>query len=279
VDGPGIIVASLSVPQPRGPSKTPWQYHSRSDLHSKVACWAVLFDLLQQSALMRSHATSGKIVFGINHELRDFATARKKVLDLVIARPSGPATKETLADLAQRYRVVLDSAQRTRLAALPELRRAPVGAVLMALEAKAAMTEHVKALPRLYDELNSSHQTVHGASRQALAVGLVMVNAASTFVSPDLNKTPGAAVVLSKHSQPAASAAVVAKVKEIPRRTASTTEGYDGLGIIVISAINDGTTPVSLVTTPPAPPRGDLFYYDNMITRVANEYDTTFKSI
>lgn len=279
MDGPDIIASTLSVPQPRGPSKALWQYHSRSDLHSKVACWAVLFDLLQQSALMRSHAQSGKIVFGINHELRDFATARKKVLDLVIARPSGPATKETLADLAQRYRVVLNSAQRTKLAALPELRRAPVGAVLMALEAKAAMTEHVKALPRLYDELNSSHQTVHGASRQALAVGLVMVNAASTFVSPDLNKTPGAAVVLSKHSQPAASAAVVAKVKEIPRRTASTTEGYDGLGIIVISAINDGTSPVSLVTAPPAPPSGDIFYYDNMITRVANEYDTTFKSI
>jgi hypothetical protein len=149
----------------------------------------------------------------------------------------------------------------------------------MALEAKATMTEHVKALPRLYDELNSSHQTVHGASRQALAVGLVMVNAASTFVSPDLNKTPGAAVVLSKHSQPAAAAAVVAKVREIPRRTASTTEGYDGLAIILISATNDGTTPVSLVTAPPAPPRADIFYYDNMITRVANEYDTTFKSI
>ncbi|GIU95182.1 MAG: hypothetical protein KatS3mg012_1639 [Gaiellaceae bacterium] len=279
MDGPDIIVSSLSVPQPRGPSKTPWQYHSRSDLHSKVACWAVLFDLLQHSALMRSHARSGKIVFGINHELRDFATARKKVLDLVVARPSGPTTKETLADLARRYRVVLDSAQAARLATLPELRRAPVGAVLMALEAKAAMTEHVKALPRLYDELNSSHQTIHGASRQALAVGLVMINAASTFVSPDLNKVPGAEVVLSKHSQPAAAAAVVAKVREIPRRTASATEGYDGLGIIVISAINDGTTPVSLVTAPPAPPPGDIFYYDNMITRVANEYDTTFKSI
>jgi hypothetical protein len=279
VDGPDITIASLSVPQPRGPSKTPWQYHSRSDLHSKVACWAVLFDLLQQSALMRRHATSGKIVFGINHELRDFATARKKVLDLVIARPSGSATKETLSDLARRYHVVLDARQQKKLAALPELRRAPVGAVLMALEAKAAMTEHVKALPRLYDELNSSHQTVHGASRQALAVGLVMVNASSTFVSPDLNKTPGAPVVVSTHSQPAAAAAVVAKVREIPRRTGSTTEGYDGLGIILVSATNDGTTPVSLVASPPAPPPGDILYYDNMITRVAHEYDAAFKSI
>lgn len=279
MDGPDIIVASLSVPHPRGPSKAPWQYHSRSDLHSKIACWAVLFDLLQQSSLMRMHATSGKIVFGINHELRNFATGRKKVLDLVIARPSGKATKETLADLARRYHVVLDAANFKKLAALPVLQRAPVGAVLLALEAKAAMTEHVKALPRLYDELNSSHQTVHGASRQALAVGLVMVNASATFVSPDLNKSPGAPVVVSKHSQPAAAASVVAKVKEIPRRTANTTEGYDGLGIIVISAINDGISPVTLLSSPPAPLPGDIFYYDNMVTRVANEYDTTFNSI
>jgi len=149
----------------------------------------------------------------------------------------------------------------------------------MALEAKAAMTEHVKALPRLYDELNSSHLTVHGASRQALAVGLVMVNASRTFISPDLNKTPGQPQVVSHHSQPAAAAAVVAKVKEIPRRGGSATEGYDGLGIVVVSAVNDGVTPVSLVSLPPAPPPGDIFYYDNMVTRVANEYDTTFKSI
>ncbi|HEX6702134.1 MAG TPA: hypothetical protein VF101_15505 [Gaiellaceae bacterium] len=279
MDGPAIIAASLSLPQARGSSKTPWQYHSRSDLHSKVACWAVLFDLLQQSALMKSHAAQGKIVFGINHEFRDFATGRKKVLDLVIARPSGSTTTETLADLAYRYHVVLDSAQAKTLATLPELRRAPAGAVLVALEAKAAMTEHVKALPRLYDELNSSHQTVHGASHQALAVGLVMVNAATTFISPDLNKSPGAALVVSKHSQPAAAASVVAKVREIPRRTSSATAGYDGLGIIVVSATNDGATPVSLITSSPAPPPGDIFYYDNMVTRVANEYDTTFKAI
>lgn len=52
---------------------------------------------------------------------------------------------------------LFNAAQATKLGSLPELPRAPVGAVLMALEAKAAMTEHVKALPRLYDELNSSH--------------------------------------------------------------------------------------------------------------------------
>jgi hypothetical protein len=279
MDGPKIIAASLSVAHPRGPSKALWQYHSRSDRHSKVACWAVLFDLLQQSRLMRSHAATGKIIFGINHKLTDFATGRDKVLDLVIARPSGQATKETLTDLATRYGIVLDASQTAKLTALPDLYRAPVGAVLMALEAKAAMTEHVKALPRLYDELNSSHLTTHGASNQALAVGLVMVNVSSTFVSPDLNKTLGQAQVISQHKQPAAAAAVVAKVREIPRRTGGSAHGYDGLGIVVVSAQNDGTTPFGLVSALPAPPPGDMFHYDNMVTRVANEYDTTFKNI
>lgn len=279
MEGPSIIAASMSRPYPRGSGKVPWQYHSRSDLHSKVACWAALFDLLRQSALMQRHAAAGKVVFGVNHELRDFTTGRKKVLDLVIARPVGAPTDETLTQLAARYAIVLDPQQDAALATLPVLRRAPVGAVLVALEAKAAMTEHVKALPRLYDELNSSHLTVHGASSQALAVGLVMVNFATSFVSPDLNKAPGAQQVVSKISQPGAAAAVIAKVKEIPRRAGAGTTGYDGLGIVAVSAVNDGTTPVCLVRAPPAPQPGDIFFYDNMITRVANQYDATFAGI
>lgn len=42
------------------------------------------------------------------------------------------------------------------------------------------MTAHSKALPRLFDELNSSHQIVHGASSHALSVGFAMVNASDT---------------------------------------------------------------------------------------------------
>jgi hypothetical protein len=279
MDGPDIVVASMSVAQPRGPSKRPWQYHSRSDLHSKVACWAVLFDLLQQSALMRAHAAGGKIVFGVNHKLTDFRTGKQKDLDLVIARPDGIPTSRSLADLAAEYHVVLGTSQQNRLNALPPIHRAPVGAVLVALEAKAAMTEHVKALPRLYDELNSSHQIVHGASNQALAVGLAMINASPTFISPDRNKTQGVPLAVTVHDQPRVAAAVVEMVRnKLPRRSTGSGAGYDGLAILVVSASNDGT-PVTLVTGPPSPPVGDIFHYENMITRVANEYDTTFRGI
>ena len=52
MDGPAILVSNMSVPRVRDNDGRLWQYHSRSDLHSKVACWGVLFDLLQQSALL-----------------------------------------------------------------------------------------------------------------------------------------------------------------------------------------------------------------------------------
>jgi hypothetical protein len=143
----------------------------------------------------------------------------------------------------------------------------------MALEAKAVMTAHSKARPRLYDELNSSHLTVHGASSQALAVGFVMVNVSPTFVSPLL--PPG---TVSRHAQPAATISSIEKVKEIPRRVGTTGAGFDGLAIVLVSAANDGS-PITLEFGAPAPQPGEIFYYDNMIARVANEYDTRFASI
>jgi hypothetical protein len=242
----------------------------------------VLFDLLQQSRLLRQHAQQGKVVLGVNHQMRDFGTGRKKKLDLVVARPSGDVSEFSLVDLATKWNVLLTPAQQAALAALPPLYQGEVGAVLVALEAKATMTAHIKSKPRLYDELNSSHLTIHGASRQALAVGLMMVNASTTFISTDLNDVPpgpGVASVVSSHRQPQDTIGIIEKVREIPRRTATATEGYDGLGLIVVDAKNDGVTPVALVTRPPAVPVGDVLHYDTMVTRVANEYDTTFRNI
>ena len=74
----------------------------------------------------------------------------------------------------------------------------PVGAVLVALEAKACMTAHVKSLPRLYDELNSSHLCVHGASGPgSFAIAYVQVNQArdvhlsNHHPSKDIARRPG----------------------------------------------------------------------------------------
>ncbi len=281
--GPQILSRFLTEPGPADQYGQRWQYNSRSDRHSKVGSWGVAFDLLAQSGLLRSHAAQRKVVLGVNHEMRDFATGRKKDLDLVIARPDGPVPVggPSLRTLAFHYGIQLTDDERRELDALPDIPVAAVGAVLVAMEAKACMTAHVKSLPRLYDELNSSHLCVHGASRQALAIGYVQVNNADEFFSSVKNSermAAGLAPKVTRHRQPADTLRVIGKVAEIPRRSHREGNGFDAIGITVVDLRNDGS-PVSLVTGPPAPPSGDNFHYDSMIVRMGNEYDTTFGRI
>lgn len=280
--GPQILVRRLRTPAEPDRHGNRWQYHSRSDRHSKVGCWGVALDLLVASSLLRSHVEQGKIVLGVNHTMRDFATGRKKDLDLVIARPAGDVTDnaKTFEDLAHQYGIELTSEERGVLDTIPPFRVGPVGAVLVALEAKACMTAHVKALPRLYDELNSSHLCVHGASKQALAIAYVQVNAASEFISPVANNGPFGAdgPMITTHRQPTDLRRVIQKVGEIPRRSASSEVGFDGIGVTVLDFRNDGG-PVSVVEVPPAPQPGDQFHYSSMVIRMANEYDTVFARI
>jgi hypothetical protein len=279
--GPDILVRSLSELSRRDRYGNEWQYHSRSDHHSKVACWGIVFDLLRTSPLLRRHVDAGTVHFGINHEMRDFVHDRKKNLDLVLctssATPKGAAA--TLASIRVEYGICLSGAEEAELARLPTLTRAPVGAVLMALEAKACMTAHQRALPRLYDELNSSHLTVHGATDQAIAAGFVMVNAAEQYLSPDMNKANRAfAPAWSRHAQPRDALLAVDKVRQLPKRSKTGETGYDALAIVVVDCPNDGS-PVRLVTAPPAPQPGDIYNYTSMIDRLAHIYATRFKDL
>ena len=87
--GPDILVRTLSkattgTGNSRFAHGNVWQYHSRSDRHSKVACWALVFDLLRHCALLREHASSGRVGLGINHEMQDFRNRKRKNLDLVV---------------------------------------------------------------------------------------------------------------------------------------------------------------------------------------------------
>jgi len=277
--GPAILVRTLSSTSRRDRSGNLWQYHSRSDHHSKVACWGVIFDLLATTPLLRRHVAAGAVCFGINHEMRDFVHDRKKNLDLVLCTPSGGATKDTLVSIASGYDIKLTDEERTVLKGLPTLVRAPVGSVIMALEAKACMTAHQRALPRLYDELNSSHLTVHGASDQAIAVGFAMVNLADHYLSPDLNKKNRSTdPEWSEHKQPRDAQLAIDKIKQLPRRSKAGDVGYDALSIVVIDMPNDGT-PVALVEKPPAPQQGDIYHYDSMMGRLSGIYATRFKDL
>jgi hypothetical protein len=281
VDGPKIIAHTLSLPAIPDKHGNVWQYHSRSDRHSKVACWAILYDLLQHSDLLAKHIAANKVTFGINRKMRDFRTNRTKNLDLVISRPGASELRHpaSMKDLSLRWGIRLTGEQQRVLSTLPPLREGSAGNVLVALEAKACMTAHIKALPRLFDELTSSYSTIHGDTDQALAVGFAMINASRTFLSADMNKydiSEGAATV-NEHPPHAAQRAID-KVRELDRRKGSSAVGFDAFGVIVVSMRNDGS-PVELVTGPPAPKPDDVDSYQRMIGRIAQRYDTSFHGI
>lgn len=255
----------------RTPSPESWQYHSRGGRHSLTACWGVLFDLLMNSSLLRQHVQDGKVVFGLDHKMHDYAANRAKNLDLVIARPheGGWTTKRQprhFSQLPDAFDMVLTPAQLLMLEQIPNPFEGAVGAVHLALEAKACMTAFSKSYPRLYDELNSSHAVIHGASNRALAVGLAIINVADEFVSPVGTR--------NKHNQPRDALGAIAKVEQLPRRSGDEGSGYDGLAIVLLDLANDGST-VTLAGEPSVPVN---YEYDRMIVRIANEYDVRFRN-
>ena len=250
-----------------------------------------MFDLLLHSPLLREHAGNARVGFGINCELSDFQTARKKNLDLVIARPAretplgvkrGNRIKRpiiTFVDLKDEYEVQLTRAEQELLDGIPSFRRVSVGTVCVALEAKAVMTAHIKALPRLHDELDSSHLTIHGHADHSIAAALATINAADTFISSDLNKVDLATQdpVVSRHEQPKDTDRTIEKVLEIRRRTRPGEQGFDALGIMLVKLRNDGS-PCAIVAGDHA---GALRQYDYaaLIERVTSQYHAKFQGI
>lgn len=259
-----------------------WQYQPRSDHHSKVPCWGVLFDLLLTSRLLRDHFREGRVAFGINHVMRDFKTTREKNLDLVICTPGTPAgarrASPDFRDLAEEWEIELDNEAKALLDGLPAIKNAPVGEVHLALEAKACMTAHRKARPRLYDELSSSHQTIHGSAVNAIAAAFVMVNAADEFISPGRNRHRLAEhpAMITKHRQPDDTIAVLDKIRELPRRASTQETGFDALACVVVKCRNDGKSPFTIESQPPAVDPGNVLHYDNMIRRAAKLYESRF---
>lgn len=288
-NGLDTLARSISVATSGSPGGKPcqhgntWQYHPLSDRHSKIACWAFLFDLMKESQLLRAHVAAGKVAVGINHEMRDFARNRAKNLDLVICRAQAgdsPRRRRTFADLVEPYTILLSDAERRELACFPEASLAQPATVLVALEAKACMTEFSKARPRLYDELNSSHLTIHGDTDDAIAAGFALVNAAESFVSPIRNAWPLGShpTVVSSHRQPKDLRSVTSKLAELPRRSRSGEDGFDALAIGIINCANDGQ-PVTVRRDPQGKDYPDIFDYGQTVGRLAHLYATRFASI
>lgn len=268
--GQAILARTMSVATVRAKGQQPWQYHSRSDSHSKVACWTLLFDALIECDVLRKHANEGLLGFGINFEM---IGPISKTLDLVFTRVS-PNRKvrerRTFADLAKQFAVVLDEEDRRLLDALPPIEHdddQDNSEVVLALEAKACMTKHIGSLPRLHAEILATGYLAKRAMPRCIAVSYTLVNSARSFHSPSSSGQ------INKHNQPEDAQRVIdmlANAVPLARDTHNLV-GYDVVGATAIECTNDGS-PIIVDEVLKWPDRSGHVKYERMIRSLCAEY-------
>lgn len=271
--GPTILARAMTTATSRGIGAHSWQYHSRSDTHSKIACWTVLFDLLIECDVLKQHAVEERIAFGINHEM---VGPINKTLDLVVlaVQPNRTGAKRaTFAEVGSKYGISLSDTEKAILGDLPVVHQDAsddISEVAIALEAKACMTAHLKSMPRLHAEILATGYLAKRAAPRCISVSYSLVNTADTFLSP------GKAIA-NRHKQPEDARRVVQMLSTaIPLAREGNGYGYDVIGVTTIDCKNDGS-PVTLSTSnPAAPTTGDHFHYERMIRSICAEYRARF---
>jgi len=270
--GPGILARTMSVETRRGKGGA-WQYHSRSDTHSKVACWTLLFDaILECDALLRD-AEQGRLGFAINHCM---VGPINKNLDLVLTRvpPSRQhGDRETFAGLVGRYGIQLDEEDRRLLSSLPVIESERVdddAEVVLAVEAKACMTEDVKSLPRLHEEILATGYLAKQCMPQCIVVSYTLVNGADTF------RRSAESGAVNSHNQPSDTQRVLEMLdRAIPLHRNFRDLGYEVVGALTIDCKNDGS-PVTVCEGSLSPSRNQHIRYERMVRSICSEYRARF---
>ncbi len=229
-----------------------YRYHPRSDAHSKELCRLIVEDLIFASPSLRAHAEAGRLVYDINCKYTFPVSKKTKRLDFVIATGTPRKNGDLIAGSIRRAKAV--------------------DRVLLSCETKAVMTEHVKAKPRIFDELNSSHLIVHEGDPGAVAAGVTVVNIARTFVSP--TRQSGGEVIVTTHQQPEVARQMIEHLRGLPIRADRSSVGFDAYATLVIDCDNQHLA--SLWTDPPAPQRGDPDHYDTFLGALSRAYEQRF---
>lgn len=246
-----------------------YRYHPRSDIHSTRLCELVVRDLLRDCAVLREQATRGEVAYGINIK-HTWESGKSKALDLAIGTPTEAVPSHLRS--GDIYKVRNPSrGRKSNFGTQNALSR-----LLIACEAKAAMTEHAKSQPRIFDELSSSHEIVHHGDQHTIAAGIVMVNIASTFASP-LRQRGTSSLHFSIHDQPAVAARMIQHLRGLRIREDVGQVGFDAFCTFVVNC--DNQTGCTLHTERPAPQPDDLDHYDTFISRLTRFYTERFADL
>lgn len=224
-------------------------YHPRSAKHSDALAEAIVTDLLASCPLLAERARAGDLVYWINFDLH-YSTAQWNV-DLVVGQPP--------ANVA----LALDG---------PIVKARP-STVQIAIELKAVMTEHRKAIKNRKRDLEAHHEHVHNYDAQAIAGGVILINAAPTFRSPlrRLGTITAHPRIEDKVKH------CMNEVRAISVRGGPTGYGLDAKTAIVVEMDNVHLASTNFLSKPPAPQIGDPLHYDAFVQRLCSEYRARFK--
>lgn len=222
-------------------------YHPRSDKHSNALAIAIVEDILAACPQLAARAAAGTIVYDLNFDLI-FATATWNV-DLVFgAPPPGSPTPPPGTPI----------------------RRAAPSTVEIAVELKAIMTEHHKAVKNRKRDMEAHHAHVHNYATNAVAGGVFLINAAAKFRSPLRND-------ISLHRDPHALVEhCLNELRAVTTRAGQAGSGIEAKAAIVVTANNIDLQAADFVTGPPAPKVGDPLHYDAFIQRICAEHSARF---
>lgn len=222
-------------------------YHPRSDKHSNALARSVVEDLVTHCAPIRSRARAGELVFSLNATILS-GTAEWNV-DLVLGQPP------------------IGFSERPASGAMIE---SPPSTVQVAVEFKAVMTEHRKAIKNRKRDFEAHHDHVHRYDDRAIAGGLLVVNASPTFTSP-LRSEP------TVHRKPEQLVKhCVDQMRAVATRSRTGEMGLDAKGVLVVTMDTAEPGRTSYLERPPAPPVGDPQHYDAFIQAICNRFTERF---
>ena len=217
-------------------------YHPRSNRHSNALAEAIVSDLVANCLAIAADMRRGALVYDLNFDLGGRSNWN---VDLVIGQP--PPTGESPSSIAVQ-------------------RRAPPSTVRIAVELKAVMTAHRKAVKNRARDLEAHHTHVHAYDRRAIAAGLLVVNAAGRFRSPLRGEPTVHRNVdsLARHC--------VDEIRAVEVRGPSHEAGIDAKAVLIVDYDNMGGT-ATYVDGRSAPRVGDPIHYDAFIQRICSEYE------
>lgn len=217
-------------------------YHPRSNRHSNALAEAIVSDLVANCAAIAADMRRGALVYDLNFDLGGRSNWN---VDLVIGQP--PPAGENPSNVAVR-------------------RRASPSTVRIAVELKAVMTEHRKAVKNRARDLEAHHTHVHAYDRRAIAAGLLVVNAADRFRSPLRGEPTVHRNVdsLVRHC--------VDEIRAVEMRGPSHEAGIEAKAVLIVDYDNMGGT-ATYGDAKFAPRVGDPIHYDAFIQRICSEYE------